>query len=390
MKPTLKVGQLTGTNYRTPIAALRSGSEFSGTVEDAAGRLLGDFGPLQPPLPLGRASRALLQRYRNDGKFVLGQARNALLSRPIADRSACDLRSGCLWGCPIGAIYDARQDLKGLMQHTNFRIAERAEVVKIEKAAAGWCAHTADGRSFIAPKLILAAGTLGSTRLVAPLLDDVPEWRLLSNPVLASPMLVPKALRAGARTGHDLAQLSYFLPIRPGSGSYVSGAVYETQGLPASNFASQGPLGRRAGEALFRFLSPALLAAITYFPGAFSNNRLRFDRPSGKLHITGGFAEGFVRTAREVSNDLARHWRALGAIALSRARLAMPGVDAHFVGTLPMGGRAANGTSSSGELSGFSGLHIVDGSVLPTLPSKHATLTIMANADRIGALLSTG
>lgn len=144
------------------------------------------------------------------------------------------------------------------------------------------------------------------------------------------------------------------------------------------------------GEALFKFLSPALLAAITYFPGAFSNNRLRFDRPSGKLHVTGGFAEGFVRTAREVSNDLARHWRALGAIAMSRAKLAMPGVDAHFVGTLPMGGRAANGTSSSGELSGFSGLHIVDGSVLPTLPSKHATLTIMANADRIGTLLSRG
>jgi len=65
----------------------------------------------------------------------------------------------------------------------------------------------------------------------------------------------------------------------------------------------------------------------------------------------------------------------------------MPGTDAHFAGTLPMGGTGANGTNALGELKGLEGLHVVDGAVLPSLPSKHATLTIMANADRIGRAL---
>ena len=55
---------------------------------------------------------------------------------------------------------------------------------------------------------------------------------------------------------------------------------------------------------------------------------------------------------------------------------------------LPMGGTAANGTDILGELKGLLGLHIVYGAVLSTLLSKHATLTIMANADRIGTALS--
>ena len=41
-------------------------------------------------------------------------------------------------------------------------------------------------------------------------------------------------------------------------------------------------------------------------------------------------------------------------------------------------------TNEDGELAGLPGLHIVDGAVLASLPAKAHTLTIMANADRIG------
>jgi choline dehydrogenase-like flavoprotein len=34
------------------------------------------------------------------------------------------------------------------------------------------------------------------------------------------------------------------------------------------------------------------------------------------------------------------------------------------------------------------GLHLVDGAVLPTIPSKFTTLTVMANADRIARRLT--
>ncbi len=45
-------------------------------------------------------------------------------------------------------------------------------------------------------------------------------------------------------------------------------------------------------------------------------------------------------------------------------------------------------TSSSGEVKGLEGVYIVDGACLPSLPAKSHTLTIMANADRIGRRLA--
>lgn len=100
--------------------------------------------------------------------------------------------------------------------------------------------------------------------------------------------------------------------------------------------------------------------------------------------MKGDFADGFENIRKKVMHDLNARWRGLGMLPLPLASLAKPGTDAHLVGTLPMGSEAANGTNAFGELAGNPGLHIVDGSILPSLPSKHTTLTIMANADRIG------
>src|SRR6185312_13736074 len=113
---------------------------------------------------------------------------------PIGERRACDLRNDCLWGCPLGAIYDARQDLTRLKARANFHLADGAVVAGLEKRPDDWLLRSADGRTFSAPSVLLAAGTLGSTRLVAPLLPAMGEWPLLSNPTLALPALVPAAL----------------------------------------------------------------------------------------------------------------------------------------------------------------------------------------------------
>ena len=45
-------------------------------------------------------------------------------------------------------------------------------------------------------------------------------------------------------------------------------------------------------------------------------------------------------------------------------------------------------SSQLGEIEGLKNIHIVDGACLPVLTEKSHTLTIMANADRIGRQLS--
>jgi choline dehydrogenase-like flavoprotein len=114
-------------------------------------------------------------------------------------------------------------------------------------------------------------------------------------------------------------------------------------------------------------------------------------RPSAdgpRIQIRGGVADGFDDIARTTRRRLARIWRKLGAYPLPSASLATPGTDAHLGGVFPMGVSAPHGTSRFGELNAAPGLHLVDGSVLPSIPSKFTTLTIMANADRIGRHLA--
>ena len=66
----------------------------------------------------------------------------------------------------------------------------------------------------------------------------------------------------------------------------------------------------------------------------------------------------------------------------------LPGSSMHFGGSFPMVKDEMvdqSNTNSFGELCQLKNVHLVDGSVLPDIPAGSFTLTIMANAYRIGA-----
>src|SRR5262245_41428359 len=188
----------------------------SGASDDDMSDFYGRSGPLLPPLPLGPSPSGLLGRYRRRSlapEFAMGVARNAILTVAQGEREACDLRKACLWGCKRGAIYDSRYDLARLAAYAGFRIVDGVRVAAVRAISGGWELSAEDGRLFRAPRAVLAAGALASCALVAPFLPDGSRaLRLLSNPVLAIPLLVPGQLgRPAAPDGHALAQLGYYL-----------------------------------------------------------------------------------------------------------------------------------------------------------------------------------
>ena len=91
---------------------------------------------------------------------------------------------------------------------------------------------------------------------------------------------------------------------------------------------------------------------------------------------------------RAIAPELVHHVALQATILGSLATLATAGTDAHLGGLFPMGAPQPYGTSRFGELNAAPSLHLVDGSVLPSIPAKFTTLTIMANADRIGRHLA--
>jgi len=386
---------ITAEELRPSYAAVVDRIGVSGAPDDDMAPFYGRSGALLAPPPLGPTAAMILARYhaaRPDPDFALGLARNALITADRGARAACDLRLACLWGCERGAIYDSRQDVALLRQHANFELRDRTTALRLVRHDGGWEVATASNDLLHVARLIVAAGTLGSLRLVAPLIDPAPATLpLLNSPVMVMPLLVPRRLGGALPTqGHSLAQLGFRLTCSPAPGDQVSGAVYEVAGLPPSSFAARMPFGRRAATEIFGALAPALAVATIYFPGRYSANKVALqDAPGGaRIHIHGGVADGFGMVARTVRRRLAKIWRRLGAFPLPGAALATAGTDAHLGGVFPMGAAQPHGTSRFGELNAAPGLHVVDGAVLPGIPSKFTTLTVMANADRIGRHLA--
>ena len=324
--------------------------------------------------------------------FRLGRARNAVVTQDRAGRQVCDLRQECLWGCPRGAIYDSREDLARLRLHPNFKLADNAHAVSLRHDGAEWEVTARDGRGFRAPRVLLAAGCLATTQLaIGALPEPPPGLRLLNSPVMAFALLVPSQLgKRPAARGHSLAQLGYRYAI---DGDYVTGALYEASTLPAWSFTARLPLSRRAGFRLF----PAARAGVAgchprYFPSAFSDNRLTWSRAGNavRLSINGGTSPALDATAARVSYGLRRQFRAIGGWMLPGRAFAPQGADVHYAATLPMGGSGPAATTRRGELRSAPGVFVVDGACLPSLAPKYPTLTIMANAARIGHHLASG
>ncbi len=371
-----------------------------GVQQDPMTSVFGDMLGLQPPSPLNANAKYILENaerqtsaLERDG-FRLGRARNAVITRETAGRHGCDLKATCLYGCASRSIYSARFDLEWLLKQPN--VTYRAlRVTAIERIASGYQVrgYSDDGceaAPIEAQKVVLAAGTVGSTALILGLKKaHGKKLRLLTAPQAAYAILLPRRLgQLHPERDFALAQLSISVELDAIRCGPAFGNLFSTSGLGLTGFVQRFPFGRVAALRLMSLLSPAMLVGNCYLPGETSDNDICL-LPDGGLHLSGRITESQTRAFAELKRRLSRTMRKLGAVLMTTSfSVAGPGRDVHYAGTLPMRRNPeAFETNEDGELAGLRGLHIVDGAVLPNLPAKAHTLTIMANADRIGRSL---
>src|SRR5207253_2913240 len=89
---------------------------------------------------------------------------------------------------------------------------------------------------------------------------------------------------------------------------------------------------------------------------------------------------------RRVIRKLLRHARDFGAFPVPpMLQIAPAGRGFHSGGTFPMRGQPGEFESDSlGRPCGWQRIHAVDATVLPSVPATTITLSVMANAHRIG------
>lgn len=370
---------------------------ISGSADDD---LSGYFGPdetLQTPIPMDMLHTHLAQHYSkhriklNSQGFRLGRSRVAALSENMSGRQACNLSGNCLWGCRRRSLYTAADDLQELCKYENFTAISGFVVDDLTRCDRYWRIEgqntSLNGRhSITANKIVLAAGTLATTRIVLKALNYKQGVPMLSCPTAAFLLWLPSLLGAPRLPGFGLGQLSFALALDDNITAF--GSTFATTGILLSEFARHVPMRRRYAIDLLRGLLSSCVVGNIFLPGHLTVAAAKLNDDA--LIISGKYADAVMPLMNKSAQKLRKAYWSMGAMLLPGSfTVGRPGGDIHYAGTLPMRNLPVVGeTSQLGEVKGMEGVYVVDGACLPLLPEKSHTLTIMANADRIGRQLA--
>lgn len=358
-----------------PLAGVRDAlaERFPLHVEPAELRVTPQIESLLDDLRRGDA------RLRSAG-VVAGRARLAV------NMSKCDYLGLCLTGCPHGAVYSSAHTLDALVAAGSVVHDAGAVVTRFEETN-GEVRLSVRGRSeaISARRVFVACGALPTTRLVlASLEHDKPvairDSAYFTFPVLRRRLHAPRV--GPSLVGNTLAQAFVVIDDGAVSSRLVHLSVYGYNDLVLRAVAARAHISERAA---LRLLQP-LLARLLFVQGFVHSDESPAMRAtmSGDELVVEPMSGDVTPRARAVFAKL-RSLR-VGLDPVGRLlRVWAPGKGFHAGAVFPM--RAKPGHLESdvhGRLAGFERVHVVDASAFPTVPGGTITLTVMANAHRIG------
>ena len=366
---------------------------------------LGECAALLPALELDSGGEAVLARYTDKRErlkaegFRLGRTWLAACSREHRGRGPHPHLDMDFWSDAARAVYRPRWTLEELQEKGGFQYTPRQRVETFHERPDGVTVRTRDTatgepREFAARALVLAAGTLGTARIVLRSLDLFGKrLPVLCNPYTYAPVLNLGMIGTEARDRrHSLAQLTgIYQP--PGSRRVAQAQYYSYRSLLLFKLIKESPLGHLDSRRLFRLLQPVLgILGIHHEDRPTSGKSLSLERSSedapDKLRID--YAQTAPERERQLADEkhLLRAFRRLGCVALKRIEPGH-GSAVHYAGTLPMSTEDKELTCDfEGRLRGTRSVFVADGSIFPILPAKGLTFTIMACADRVGSRLA--
>jgi choline dehydrogenase-like flavoprotein len=353
----------------------------------------------RPLPPLAERSRWVIDRYearrakiRSLG-VVIGAARLAMRAE---DCVQCGL---CMTGCPYELIYSASHTFDRLIRtgrityHSGLLavgVGQRGEhEVVVTALELGANRH----HDFTANRVFLAAGAMGTTRLV---LGSLQQYERPVTLLESAQFVVPSLSRRPTpdpRRLHTFTLNQFNLLVdTQGDGVELSQIHYYPYN-PTFLESLPGPLRERPTSKSTSALLRRVSVGLGYLP-SWNSPRLEVTAKPGP---EGGLAEltvdqkhavrasPMLRLVLKTLLRAAPHldlWPILPKVSVSQG-----GKSYHFGGSFPHSEDPAAGAPLAsdrlGRLPQWDRVHLVDASVFPTVPATTFTLTVMANAHRI-------
>ncbi len=379
--------------------AVLSEIPFAGEIDDLADLLPLFVNPRAlPPLAprtemvLNAAARCRTQLRRLG--VTVGHARLALKA---AECVRCGL---CMTGCPYSLIYSSVQTLEVLRKSKRIRYIPdfiATHVGETDESATVTAVHrlTARRTTFSADRVFVACGAIGTTRLVLGSVEKRPSTIELHE---AAQFVLPMFSRFAApdSSNFTLNQLNLLVSLDDATENAALLHVYPYSSALADalpHALRTGP-GARVAHPMLRRLSVGL----GYLP-SWASPRLTM-----RVKNVGGSTLPTVTVSRVdtgspppmLSRVLRRLWRSAPYLDLwpftPKMFISAGAQSYHFGGSFPhqVGVSTREYTTDRvGRLPIWNRVHLVDGSVLPSIPATTFTLTVMANAHRIATEAAT-
>lgn len=306
-------------------------------------------------------------------------------ARVAVDPASCRTCGRCLEGCIYGAIFNPRLRWADLVGSAELHKGYYALEFKESADCAEITAIKADNgaiRQWKAKRVYLAAGYLGTTRLIARSL------RLFNRPIRirdSQYFFFPLISYRAAREDVSFSLAEVFLEILNEriTDRYMHFQLYGMNSIFERTLRKMIPAPIPLGP-----IASRMYMVQGFLPSVDSGHLTMEIEASGDKHdqvvIRGNTNPRARVVARKAQAVLRHELIGFGIIPPAYLQLVPPGRSAHAGGSFPMG--ASDNTFSSDSLGRPSGLkrtHIVDSASFPTIPSSTIGLTIMANADRI-------
>lgn len=385
---------------------------INGAQDDLSGFVPYHDGLLEP-LRLDEHSAQLLSRYGSKRDHFqqqlgcyLGRARQSVLSRDQGSRKACQYLGRCLWGCPGGALYIPSISLEECLQHPNFTYHPGHYVKYYEYEDNGHIrsvvAEPVGGgpvRSFPVENLVLAGGTLGSSKIVLESVyrktgQLVQLHGLMDNRQVLVPFvnlgMIGHPYRADS---YQYNQLALGLT-QASEREYVHGLITTLKTAMIHPVLAKFPFDLRTSLQLFRRVHAALGVINVNFhdtrrDGNYVSLDVASDPENPRLVIRYAPPEDEAGRIKRVLKRIRRVLWRLGCVVPPGMVYVRPmGASVHYAGTLPMSDAGKPWTVDSDCRSrDFGNLFLADGATYPFLPAKNITFTLMANASRIAERL---
>ncbi len=328
--------------------------------------------------------------------FRFSHAELAVRPASPEEHDGCRYCGLCLYGCPYNCRYSAAETLDLLIRSGQ---AEYRPGVVVNRLAAGNGSIRVEARSaagneprvFQGDRVFVAAGPLESARIVLDSLRlyDTPV-RLQHSDIFTLPLVRYRA--AAGISNENLHTLCQLVAQIDDPGICAHPIHLQFYGY---NDMYRRILSDKAGwmaplmSPAVRSIAERLFVIFGYLHSSASSSMklILKQEGGGGLRIEGVPNPAAAQAARAVTRKLLRERRLFNAIPIPfELRLDLPGGGYHSGGIFPMSRNPRDlETDRLGRLPQLPAVHLVDASVLPSVPASTIAFTVMANAHRIAS-----